>query len=29
MPFLEPFLPYYDSVRDSPEFIELLAELGH
>jgi hypothetical protein len=28
MPFLEPFLPYYDSVRDSPEFIELLAELG-
>jgi hypothetical protein len=28
MPFLEPLLPYYDSVRDSPEFIELLAGLG-
>jgi len=27
MPFLEPFLPYYDPIRDEPEFIELLAEL--
>jgi hypothetical protein len=28
MPFLEPFLPYYDSMRDEPEFVELLADLG-
>jgi TolB-like protein len=27
MPFMEPFLPYYDSLRQSPEFVELLAEL--
>jgi len=27
MPFFEPFLPYYDSIRESPEFIALLAEL--
>jgi TolB-like protein len=26
-PFLEPFLPYYDSIRDEPAFIELLAEI--
>ena len=28
MPFLEPFLPYYDSMRDEPEFVALLADLG-
>jgi tetratricopeptide (TPR) repeat protein len=28
MPFLEPYLPYYDSMRDEPEFIDLLAGLG-
>ena len=28
MPFLEPYLPYYDSIRDEPAFIDLLAELG-
>jgi hypothetical protein len=28
MPFLEPFLPYYDSIRDEPEFVELLVDLG-
>lgn len=27
MPFMEPFLPYYDTMRQSPEFVELLAEL--
>jgi len=27
MPFMEPFLPYYDSMRDEPEFVELLAEI--
>ena len=27
MPFLEPFLPYYDSIRDDPGFVALLAEL--
>ena len=27
IPFLEPHLPYYDSMRDEPEFIELLAEI--
>jgi len=26
-PFLEPHLPYYDSIRDEPKFIELLAEI--
>ncbi len=25
-PFLEPFLPYYDPIRDEPAFVELLAE---
>jgi len=25
-PFLEPFLPYYDAIRDEPAFVELLAE---
>ena len=28
MPFLEPYLPYYDSIRDEAVFVELLAELG-
>jgi hypothetical protein len=28
MPFMEPFLPYYDSIRDEPEFVEMLADLG-
>ena len=27
MPFLEPYLPYYDGIRDAPIFIELLREL--
>jgi TolB-like protein len=27
-PFLEPRLPFYDPIREEPEFIELLAELG-
>lgn len=27
LPFLEPYLPYYDSIRDQPEFIALLSEL--
>lgn len=27
MPFIEPWLPYYDSIRDQPEFIGLLAEI--
>ncbi|MGA9575950.1 MAG: winged helix-turn-helix domain-containing protein [Lysobacterales bacterium] len=27
MPFMEPFLPYYDLIRDEPEFIGLLAEI--
>jgi len=25
-PFLDPLLPYYDAIRDEPEFVELLAE---
>jgi hypothetical protein len=28
MPFLEPFLPYCDSMRDEPELVDLLTELG-
>ena len=28
MPFMEPYLPYYDSMRDEPKFVELLADLG-
>ena len=28
MPFMEPYLPFYDTIRDEPEFVELLAELG-
>ncbi len=27
MPFIDPFYPYYDLIRDEPEFIELLAEI--
>ena len=27
IPFIEPLLPYYDSIRDDPEFVELLAEI--
>ena len=27
MPFMEPFLPYYDAMRQSPEFVDMLAEL--
>jgi len=26
-PFLEPYLPLYDSIRDEPEFIELMDEI--
>jgi hypothetical protein len=25
-PFFEPYLPYYDSIREDPAFTELLAE---
>ena len=28
IPFVEPFLPYYDSMRDEPAFVDLLTELG-
>jgi TolB-like protein len=27
IPFVEPFLPFYDLIRDEPEFVELLAEI--
>ena len=27
MPFIEPFLPYYDPIRHEPTFVELLSEL--
>jgi TolB-like protein len=27
MPFMDPFYPQYDSIRDQPEFVELLAEI--
>ena len=27
IPFIEPYLPYYDSIREEPEFVEFLAEL--
>jgi hypothetical protein len=27
MPFVEPYLPYYDAIRDEPEFVDLLSEL--
>ena len=28
MPFIEPHFPFYDPVRDAPEFVELMEELG-
>jgi hypothetical protein len=27
MPFVEPYLPYYDSMRDQPAFVDLLTEV--
>jgi tetratricopeptide (TPR) repeat protein len=27
LPFIDPFYPHYDSIRDQPEFVELLAEI--
>jgi TolB-like protein len=27
-PFFEPYLPFYDSVRSEPEFIDMLADIG-
>lgn len=27
MPFIDPFYPHYDSIRDEPEFVELVAEI--
>ena len=27
MPFLKPYLPYHDSMRDEPAFVELLIDL--
>ena len=27
IPFFEPYLPFYDSLRDKPEFIEMLADI--
>ena len=27
LPFLEPFLPYYDSIRNEAAFVALLAEI--
>jgi len=27
MPFFEPYLPFYDPIRDVPLFVELLADL--
>jgi hypothetical protein len=26
-PFLEPYLPFYDAIREQPEFIEMLTEI--
>jgi TolB-like protein len=28
MPFMEPYLPYYDSIRDEPAFVDLIAEIN-
>lgn len=28
MPFVEPYLPYYDSIRDEPAFVELFSEVA-
>jgi hypothetical protein len=27
MPFLEPYMPFYDGIREAPAFVELVAEL--
>jgi hypothetical protein len=27
MPFVEPFLPYYDAIREQPAFVDLLVEI--
>ncbi len=27
VPFIEPYMPYYDPIRESPEFAELMAEI--
>jgi hypothetical protein len=27
LPFLEPFMPFYDAIRHDPEFVELMAEI--
>ena len=27
MPFMEPYLSYYDSIRDEAEFVSLLADI--
>lgn len=29
MPFFDPYLPFYDSVRDEPVFVELIGELSN
>jgi len=29
MPFLEPYLPYHDSMRDELAFVDLLADLDN
>lgn len=28
MPFLDPYLPYYDPIRDTPAFQALMAEMA-
>jgi tetratricopeptide (TPR) repeat protein len=28
VPFIDPFYPHYDSIRDTPEFVELIAEFA-
>ena len=28
IPFIEPFLPYYDSIREDPRFVEFVAKLN-
>ena len=28
MPFIDPYLPFYDPIRDEPVFVELLEELA-
>ena len=29
MPFMEPYLPFYDSIREEPAFVELVEELSN